>query len=289
ANPHLDVPRTPITPWTDDELAGIRNAFIDRVRLAREAGFDAVDIKACHGYLVSELLGARTRAGSRYGGSFENRSRLLREIVAGARETVPDLPIAVRLNVTDLVPYPFGFGMAPDGSGAIDLSEPQALVRALTASGCCLLNATIGVPRHEAHVSRPFDRPVTGNAVPEEHPLAGVARLIHLAAAIQKASAPVPVVGTGYSWLREFWPHVGAAVVGRGMAAFVGLGRGAFAYPDAPRDLMTGGELNRSKCCTACSRCVELMRRGRATGCVVRDRPLYQRIYRESASGETRG
>jgi len=277
----LDPPHTPTTPWEDDELEEIRDAFIDCARLAREAGFDAVDIKACHGYLVNELLGARARAGSRYGGSFENRSRLLLEIVAGVRRAAPGLAVAVRLNVTDLVPYPSGFGMASDGSGAIDLSESQALVRALQARGCSLLNATLGVPRHAGHFGRPSDRPAGGAVVPEEHPLEGVARLIQMAAAIQEVAAPVPVVGTGYSWLRQYWPYVGAAVVGRGMATFVGLGRGAFAYPDAPRDLMTRGELDRAKCCTACSRCVELMRQQLPTGCVVRDRRVYQRVYRE--------
>jgi len=285
-NPHLDARETPAAPWSDEELDAIRVAFIEAVRLAAQAGFDAVDIKACHGYLLSELLGARTRAGSRYGGPFENRTRLLLDIVAGARAAVADIGIAVRLNVTDLVPFPFGFGMAADDSGRIDPAEPLALARALVASGCSLLNASAGVPRYATHVGRPFDRPAAGDRIPDEHPLEGVGRLIRLAAEVQLVVAPVPVVGSGYSWLRQFWPHVGAAVVRRGLATFIGLGRSALAYPDAPKDLMRHGSLDRSKCCTACSRCVELLRHGGPTGCVVRDRPLFARLHREMTQGK---
>jgi 2,4-dienoyl-CoA reductase-like NADH-dependent reductase (Old Yellow Enzyme family) len=279
-NPYLDGPHAPNGVWADSDLDELRDVFIDRIRLATEAGFDAVDIKACHGYLVAELLGAYTRPNSRYGGSFENRARLLLDIVRGARDKVPGARVAVRLNASDLVPYPYGFGMAPDGTARIDLTEPRALVRQLIALGCCLINVTAGIPRHAAHAVRPYDRPITGGSIPPEHPLIGVTRQLQLAAAIQQEAGEVPVVGSGYSWLRRFWPNVGAAVVGRGMASFVGLGRGAFAYPDAAHDLMTTGRLDASSCCTACSRCVELMRGGFTTGCVVRDRPLYARTYR---------
>lgn len=275
ANPYLDGAEPALPMWQDAELDALQEVFVDRVRLAVEAGFDAVDIKACHGYLASELLGAHTRAGSRYGGAFENRRRFLMDIVTRARELVPGALIAVRLNGSDCMPYPHGFGMAVDGSESLDLAEPCALVRELAAGGCCLVNVTAGVPRLASHVGRPFDRPAAGSSVPPEHPLVGEARLIALAAAIQEACAPVPVVGTGYSWLRQFWPNVGAGVLRQGMAAFIGLGRTAFAYPDAARDLMTRGALDPKKCCCTCSRCVERMRRQVCTGCAVHDRALY--------------
>ncbi len=281
-NPFLDGPHAPAGVWADADLDELRDIYIDRVRLATEAGFDAVDIKACHGYLVAEFLGAHTRTNSRYGGSFENRSRLLVDIVRGARAAAPGASVAVRFNGSDLLPHPYGFGMARDGSNSIDLSEPRALVRQLVASGCCLLNVSAGIPRHNPYAVRPFDRPVTGSPIPPEHPLVGVMRQIQLAAAIQQVAGGVPVVGSGYSWLRRFWPHVGGAVVARGMASFIGLGRGAFAYPDAAQDLMTMGRLDPSCCCTTCSRCVELMRAGVVTGCVVRDKPLYSKAYHQA-------
>jgi 2,4-dienoyl-CoA reductase-like NADH-dependent reductase (Old Yellow Enzyme family) len=275
ANPLLDRPGTDRTLWRDEELARIGERFVEAGVLALDAGFDAVDVKACHGYLLSELLAAHTRRDSHYGGELENRSRLLLDVVRGLRQARPRGLLAVRLNATDALPHPYGFGVRPDESGRVDLAEPLALARALVQSGCGLLNITAGIPAHTAHVGRPFERAAGGGPAPPEHPLAGVARLIGLAAAVQRELAHVPVVASGLSWLRQFWPNVGAAVIRRRMATFVGVGRAAFAYPDAARDLMEGRALDPHKCCIACSRCTELMRARRPTGCVMRDGEVY--------------
>lgn len=282
-NPHLD--REPLPVWSDDDLERVRDAFVDAARLAAEAGFDAVDIKACHGYLVNELLGARRRENSRYGGSFENRSRLLVETVQAVRAAVPRLSVAVRFNATDGVAFPYGFGVeARDGSVEIDLDEPRQLVRCLAAAGCAIMNVSAGIPTFNPHVGRPYDRPVAGTAPSPEHPMAGVVRLLGLARETQAAAGHVPVVATGLSWLRQFWPYVAAAVVERRQATLVGLGREAFAYPDAPADLMARGSLDQTKCCIACSKCTELMRLGSTPGCATRDRPLYSSIHRDAVA-----
>ena len=280
-NPHLDRGVLPV--WTDHQLDGLRATFVEAARLAARAGLDAVDVKACHGYLLHELLGAHTRTNSRYGGPFEHRARLLLDIVSAVRAEVPDVDVAVRFNATDGVPFPYGFGAPPDGSAGVDLDEPKRLARMLAGAGCTLLNVTAGIPTHGPHINRPFDRPVTGTAPPPEHPLAGVSRLLGLAAAIQAEVPAVPVVATGLSWLRQFWPRVAAGVLHAGGARFAGLGRGMFAYPDAPADLMTRGELDPVKCCIACSRCTELMRMGSTAGCAVRDHPLYSSLHRSAA------
>jgi 2,4-dienoyl-CoA reductase (NADPH2) len=248
-----------------------------------------VDIKACHGYLLHELLGARSRTHSRYGGSFENRSRLLVETVAAVRAAVPSLAVAVRMNATDGVPYPYGFGVAADAHASIDLAEPRRLVHRLVDAGCTWINVTAGIPTYSPHVGRPFDRPVAGNTAPPEHPLAGVVRLLDMAHAVQHEAGEVPVVATGLSWLRQFWPNVGAAVISIGMAGFAGLGRGMFAYPDAPADLMANGTLHQTRCCIACSRCTELMRFGSTAGCAVRDRPLYSGLHRDAVAAWSGG
>jgi 2,4-dienoyl-CoA reductase (NADPH2) len=280
ANPHFD--RDAMPEWTDDQLDGMVGAFVAAARLAARAGFDAVDIKACHGYLVHELLGAHTRADSRYGGPFENRVRLLLDIVAAVRSEVPEIAVAVRLNATDGVPFPYGFGMPADGSSGIDLDEPARLVRLLLDAGCVLLNVTAGNPINRPHVNRPFDRPVAGTAASPEHPLIGVSRLLRLAASMQAEVPSIPVVATGFSWLRQFWPPVAAGLLKAGGAQLVGLGRGMFAYPDAPATLMSGGPLDAVKCCIACSRCTELMRMGSTSGCAVRDHPLYSGLHRDA-------
>jgi 2,4-dienoyl-CoA reductase-like NADH-dependent reductase (Old Yellow Enzyme family) len=278
ANPHFD--RGTLPEWTDSQLGDLVGAFVTAARVAARAGFDAVDIKACHGYLLHELLGAHTRSNSRYGGPFENRVRLLLEIVSAVRAEVPEVAVAVRFNATDGVPYPYGFGVPADGVAGVALEEPRRLAVALRNAGCVLLNVTAGIPTYRPHVNRPFDRPVVGTPPSPEHPLAGVARLLGLAAAIQSEVPAVPVVATGLSYLRQFWPQVAAGLLQAGGAQFAGVGRGMFAYPDAPADLMARGTLAPAKCCIACSRCTELMRMGSSAGCAVRDHPLYSSLHR---------
>ncbi len=279
ANPFLDKPQEPVELFGDQELADIRSQFVAAADLASRAGFDAVDVKACHGYLMHELLSAFTRQDSIYGGTFANRCRLLLETVAGIRAALPELAVAVRLNAMDGIPYPFGFGASPTASDGPDLSEPLRLQQALVDAGCMLLNVTAGIPRHTPHFGRPYNRPARGGEKPPVHPLRSVCSLIELAGVFQGAQPSLPVVGTGYSWLRQFWPNVGAAVLERHGAAFIGLGRNAFAYPDAALDLMTQGKLEASKCCNACSCCTELLRNHQTTGCVLRDRPIYRNAY----------
>ena len=277
-NPHLDRERLAL--WTDEQLDRVPDAFVAAARLAARAGFDAVDIKACHGYLVHELLGAHTRTDSRYGGRFEHRVRLLLDIVSAVRAEVTGLAVAVRVSAADSVPFPYGFGVPPDGSAGVDISEPKRLARMLAEAGCVLLNVTAGIPTYGPHINRPFDRPVTGTPPSPEHPLSGVSRLLGLAAAVQSEVPSLPVVATGLSWLRQFWPQVAAGLLTSGGARFAGLGRGMFAYPDAAADLMERGALVPAKCCIACSRCTELMRLGSTPGCAVRDHPLYSSLHR---------
>jgi 2,4-dienoyl-CoA reductase-like NADH-dependent reductase (Old Yellow Enzyme family) len=145
------------------------------------------------------------------------------------------------------------------------------------------------VPSLNPWTGRPFNRPVEGDRDAPEHPLAGVCRLIRLTAAFQQEVPGLPVVGTGYSWLRQFYPHVAAAVVAAGQASIVGVGRGAFAYPDAPRDLMERGELDPARVCVACSGCSELIRLGSPGGCIVRDRDIYGKEYRRRRARRREG
>ncbi|MFH1748883.1 MAG: hypothetical protein ABIG44_17770 [Planctomycetota bacterium] len=277
-SPILD-PRTSIAPEhplvSDTELDRLQEAYLGAADLAATAGFDGVDIKACHGYLVSELLASFTRANSRYGGSFENRARLLLEVAARIRENVPGVLVTSRVGAHDGIPHPYGFGADQADPPAEDLAEPKELARRLRTLGCSLLNVSIGNPYYNPHYGRPFDQPVAGAKPPNEHPLVGVARLLRITAELQQAVPDLPIVGTGYSWLRRFFPNVGAAIVGSGQAAFVGLGRQAFAYPDCVKDLAERGALIPRKACVACSGCTQRMRDGGSTGCIVHDRDVY--------------
>ena len=273
-NPHLDplheLPAdAPLV--SDEELAAIRDDFVEAAGLAASAGFDGVDVKACHGYLVSETLAAHGREDSRYGGAFENRSRLLLEIVRRIREESPGLLVTSRLSATDCLPFPYGFGMDPDDPERIDLRETKALAGLLVRAGVPLLALSLGVPAWKPHFGRPFDDPGPGGRPAEEHPLEGVARHLAIAAEIQRSSPWTPVAGAGYSWLRALGPGVAAAMVAEGRSAVFGLGRGALAYPDFAADLIRRGRLSPRKVCTTCSLCSHLLRRQRRVGCAVRD------------------
>jgi 2,4-dienoyl-CoA reductase-like NADH-dependent reductase (Old Yellow Enzyme family) len=259
---------------TDDELGRLQGSFVDAAKLAASAGFDAVDMKACHGYLGSELLAASTREG-RYGGPFENRSRFLLETVKRIRAEIPDILTTSRLNVFDGLPYPYGFGVARGDPDEPDLGEPLLLLEKLQKLGCGLANITLGVPRWQPHLGRPFNRAVPGSPSAPEHPLVGIARFLDLTAKLQRGLPSLPLVGTGYSWLRHFFPYVGAAAVREGGVSIVGVGRMAFAYPDFACDLAEHGALDPRKSCVGCSGCSELMGAGSQTGCIVRDGDLY--------------
>lgn len=277
-NPHLDplhgLPSDyPLVP--DGEIEAVRDDFVEAAELAAAAGFDGVDVKACHGYLVSETLAAHNRTESRYGGTFENRTRLLLETVRLIREEAPGLLVTSRLSASDTVPFPYGFGMDPDEPEKIDLTETKALLGLLARAGVAFLSISLGVPYWKPHFGRPFDTPVPGGKVPEEHPLEGVARHLRVAAELQKSAPGTALVGAGYSWLRAFAPNVGAAMVGTGRSAVIGFGRGALAYPDFAKDLAERGRLDPRKVCTTCSLCSHLLRQGRKTGCAVRDAEVY--------------
>lgn len=90
--------------FTDEEVEALIRSYVQAARIAWEAGADFVDLKHCHGYLLHEFLGAHTRPG-KYGGSFENRTRILREIISGIRAEGNPVDLAVRLSLYDMVPH----------------------------------------------------------------------------------------------------------------------------------------------------------------------------------------
>jgi len=269
---------------TDEELKFIQEYFIKAAKLAYNVGFDAVDIKSCHRYLISELLGARTRNG-KYGGSYENRTRFLKETIEIIRKEIPNLIIALRLNASDVVKTENAWGVKKIGNESeieIDLDEPKKLVKELRKLGLSLLNITAGTPYLNPHVNRPYDQPVKGGYNEPEHPLKGVERLFKLSGEIQKAIPDFPVVGSGYSWLRQFGAAAAAANVENGQHAFAGFGRQAFAYPNFAKDLLEKGQLNPKNCCITCSKCSQLMIYGVNTGCVIHDSEIYAPIFKKA-------
>ncbi len=255
---------------TDDEIDGLVRDFVAAAQLAQAAGFDFVDIKHCHGYLGHEFLSAVDRPG-RYGGSFENRTRFLREVVAGIRSTVPGLEVAVRFSALDFVPftdgsddrtepvslgantYPYAFG--GDGSGAgIDLTEPLAFLDLLTDLGIELVCVSAGA-EYNSHLMEPYNSLPVAPHKPPEDPLVGVARLISLVADLKRDHPDLIYVGSGYSYLQQWLPNVAQGVVREGLADSIGIGRMSFSYPDMCADVLEGRPLRRKRICTTCGYC----------------------------------
>jgi 2,4-dienoyl-CoA reductase-like NADH-dependent reductase (Old Yellow Enzyme family) len=267
---------------SDGELDALGERFAAAAGLAAEVGFDGVDIKACHGYLVSELLAAQARPDSRYGGSFENRIRFLVETSQKIRRETPELIVTSRLSVFDAIPQPYGFGVDVEDAERPDLGEPIELIRRLVRLGNPLIGISLGIPAHRPHFGRPYDKPLIGQDLPAEHPLVGVARWLRLTAEVQRAFPSLPIVGAGYSWLRRFFPQTAAAMVERGRASLIGLGREALAYPDCVNDLAANGLLDSRRVCLSCSKCSQMLRTGTRVGCAVHDAAVYQAEYRRA-------
>ena len=286
----------------DEYIEELIDRYIQAAGVAREVGYDFVDIKHCHGYLGHEFLSARTRPG-KFGGSFENRTRFCRQIIQGIQARVPDLMIGVRLSAFDFVPfrpdpeksagkrlgpgvpepyqdclpYFFGFGMREDDPLCIDLEEPCRFIELLQELGIELINISCGSPYYNPHIQRPALFPPSDGYQPPEDPLVGVARQVHAAAAIKERFPDLLIVGTGYSYLQEYLPHVGQAYVRQGKVDFVGLGRMILAYPDLPRDVLEKGKLERRRLCRTFSDCTTAPRHGMMSGCFPLD-PHYKQL-----------
>ncbi len=262
---------------TDSYLESLEETFARAALLAEKAGFDGVDIKCCHRYLLSELCSAYERPG-KYGGSLENRTRLYRSAVKNAKQAVGGRTfITSRLNLYDGFPYPNGFGVAADGSTEPELTEAVWLVGQLHRKlGLQLLNFTIGNPYFNPHVNRPYD---SGPYIPEEHPLEGLARMFGCISRVKSAYPDLAVISSGHSYLRQFAPYLAAGAVEQSVSSMAGFGREAFAYPDFVHDLFEKGAMDPNKCCITCGKCTELMRAGSVAGCVVRDAEVYAPLY----------
>lgn len=278
---------------TDAELDRTLERFVDAAVMAYKIGFDGADVKACHRYLMSELLAAHTREG-RYGGSYENRVRLFLEVVDRIRAAIPDpnFHIISRFNLYDAIAWPWGWGVAQkEGTDPFlpepDMTEPLKLLARMKEKGLVYISTTCGTPYGRAWVNRPFDRLIPGSPQPPEHPLEGVCRGIALTAQAQRACPDLAMAGFGYSWLRQFIPNVAAGILAEGGAAFVGLGRELFAYPDMPRDILEKRGVDKNRVCVTCSWCSEVMAKGGIAGCYVRDREGYGELFRAHREGRS--
>lgn len=264
---------------SDDYLKGLEEKFGEAAALAKQAGFDAVDIKSCHGYLLAELSSAYTRPGP-YGGSYENRTRLLKNAILAAKPYEDDsFMVTARLGIYDGYAYPYGFGVS-EGSGLTpDLTEPIRLVAELHRDyGLDLIGLTMGNPYATTHVTRPFD---AGKYPPDEHPFEGLARMIHGIGAVKKAVPGIAVLGSAPTYLRQFADLYAAGAVEQGLCDGMLFGRMAFADPDFANEILHTGRIDPGRVCLTCGKCGDLIRAHKPTGCVIRDSKTFMPFYHE--------
>ncbi len=292
---------------SDGEIREIISDFHRAARIGQDLGFEFVDIKHCHGYLGHEFLSAHTRAGD-YGGSFENRTRFLREVVEGIRSIAPRLQIGVRLSAFDqvpfhpdpqtsvpgkmgvgipesyekLLPYRWGFGVNADNPLEYDLTEPLRLIALLRDLDIRLVNISGGSPYYDPHLQRPAYYPPSDGYQPPEDPLIGVARQMEVTRALKQSFPDLIFVGTGYTYLQEFLPLVAQAAVRKGWADSIGLGRMVLSYPQLPLDVISGRGLRHKRICRTFSDCTTAPRHGLPSGCY----PLDE-FYKQSPAAES--
>jgi NADPH2 dehydrogenase len=277
---------------TDSEIGGIIEDFHRAGRMAAELGFDFVDVKHCHGYLGHEFLGAHTREG-KYGGSFENRTRFLREVVQGIRAAAPQLKIGVRVSAfdtvpygpdaalstngklgpgipephADLIPYRWGFGVNASDPTQPDLTEPIQFLSLLESMHIVLVNLTAGSPYYNPHIQRPALYPPSDGYAPPEDPLVDVARQMDAARELKRRFPNLLFVGTAYSYLQDFLPHVAQAALRDGWVDSVGLGRMVLTYPEIFLDAAQGRAVQHKRICRTFSDCTTAPRNGLPSGC----------------------
>ena len=266
-------PLTDANIVTDEYLSTLPALYAETAKLAVEAGFDGVDVKSCHGYLFQELLSAFTRPGN-YGGSFENRTRLYIDSIRAVRAALPKgFPIVTRLSVSDVIPYPYGFGT--DEKGDLDLTEPDRLIALLIDEGISMLNVTLGNPYYNSFVNRPYRAPVGAPETPD----VGLARFELVEKHIKTLFPCLPLVGSGLSFYRADLMERAESQLERGICDLVGFGRMTLAYPSFYRDWLAG-RFDPKKTCVACSKCTGLMRAKCVSGCAVFNE-YYRNLYKE--------
>lgn len=292
-HPVLDerVGATDATVLSDDDLDHLVQRFVEAALVAADAGFAFVDIKHCHGYLLHELLGTSRRQG-RYGEHLDRRLRFLTEVVEAVRAARPELAIGVRLSAYDTWvhgPGPGGRGRpvdAPDrprpfgadDTGQPDLTEVHAVLERFGELGIGMVCVTAGSPYYNPHIQRPAFFPPSDGYTPPNDPLVDVARLLAVTAELAHEHPGLAVIGSGYSYLQDHVANVGQAVIRRGDAASIGLGRMVLSYPTLPADVLAGRPLDRRAVCRTFSDCTTAPRHGMVSGCYplddeYRDRP----------------
>ena len=260
---------------SEEEIDRIGDDFGSAALIAKQVGADGIDFKQCHGYLGGEMLRPVNIRKDRFGGSFENRTRFFCETMAKIKKSAGSgaFLLGARFSVYEGIAG--GFGTPGPAEVIEDLSEPLALVRIMEKAGVDYINVSAGIPAITPEIVRP-----TKN-YPE-----GVYRHFGWARAMKK-QVRVPVIGSGYTYLRDgkndlkepdpgkksflYWAEKNLK---EGICDLVGIGRQSLADPLFARKILEGksAEVNY---CIACGSCSVLLMNQAQGGC-----PIYSDFYR---------
>ncbi|MDR2535337.1 MAG: hypothetical protein LBD29_04805 [Treponema sp.] len=257
---------TTLTPNTQgcrylssDELEQIKDAFIKSALLAEAAGADGIDFKMCHGYLGGEILRPRNTRPDKWGGSFENRTRLLRETVSEIQDRLKSKRFILGSRLSLYEGIRGGCGVAGADELIEDLSEMFEVIRLMDTLGMDYVNVSAGIPALTGAITRPTE--------PSKHLALHHLRYTQsVKQMLQQENLHLRVIGSAYSAYKENAPEIMEEMLVKGYTDFCGFGRQTFADPLTPQKLRAGEKIN---WCLLCSGCTKLMVSQRNDGCIV--------------------
>jgi 2,4-dienoyl-CoA reductase-like NADH-dependent reductase (Old Yellow Enzyme family) len=241
SHPVFEITDETVVPlaMTGERIQQTIAAHVAATQRAVEAGFDMVELHACHGYLISQFLNSfENRRGDAFGGSLENRARFLLGILRRLRRALPEFPVIVRLNADDFFPG----GLVPE--------EGVQVARWVAEAGAAAVHVSAGHYRSLPSA----ERMIPPMAYPEGCFLSHAARI--------RSEIAVPVIAVG----RLGDPMLAEAALAEGKADFIALGRTLIADPKWGLKVEAGKPVRR---CLACNTCINGMRGGAPIHCVV--------------------
>ncbi len=230
--------RTP-ADFSRAEIAGVIEAYAAAARRAQRAGFDGVELHACHDYLLNHFLSpVSNRRGDEFGLGLSGRAKLLLDVLRAVKEVAgAGFPLSCRLSGEEHIP------------GGITLGQTEVVAKDLRAAGADAIHVSAGVGKTTQYMIPPMEMPP--------------GLLLPLADAIRRAAGP-PVIAVA----RIDSLELAEEALARGHADFVALGRGLLADPDLPRRYQAGDAVS-VRPCIRCNVCVERIRTFTPAACAV--------------------
>ncbi|HNX28564.1 MAG TPA: NAD(P)/FAD-dependent oxidoreductase [Syntrophomonadaceae bacterium] len=220
------------------EIRNIIEKFVKGAEYAYRAGFDGVELHAAHGYLLNQFLSAESNQRTdEFGGSLENRSRILVEICRGIKTQTPDLALSVRLNIDDFT------------QGGLDVSQAEEIAAMLEKSGVDIINCSAGVYESGLNCIEPSSYEDGWR--------------IYLAEAIKK-KVTIPVMAGGI--VRK--PAMAEKIIAENKADFVFIGRSLLADSQWVNKARSGNS-QVIRPCILCNNCIGSHYKGHSVSCAV--------------------